>query len=116
VTPTAVAAPGVVSLLKGNVRFVISCVLLTNVFMAFAWPFFFQYIGYGNITVLPVLLSTLKVIIVPLLAAQFVRLVFPKVKTLLVSKFKFLTFYVWLGAIFLPISRASDFVIRQSDV
>jgi BASS family bile acid:Na+ symporter len=115
ITPTATAAPWVISLLKGKTSFVIASVLVSNVFMAFAWPFFFRYTWYGDISVLPVLVTTLQVIIIPLLIAQGIQKFFPFGKFFLLSRFEFLSFYVWLWVIFLAISRASDFIIVQSD-
>ena len=116
ITPTATAAPGVISILGWKINFVIASVLFTNIFMAFAWPFFFQYTGYWDIEVFPVLIATLKVIMIPLLVAQLFHYIFPKGRTFIVSKFKFLSFYIWLGVIFLAISKASDFISSQSQI
>ena len=116
ITPTSTAAPGVISILGWKVNFVIASVLFTNIFMAFTWPFFFQYTGYWSIEVLPVLIATLKVIMIPLLVAQLFHYIFPKGRTFIVSRFKFLGFYIWLGVIFLAIAKASDFISSQSQI
>jgi BASS family bile acid:Na+ symporter len=116
ITPTATAAPWVISILWWKVSFVVASVLLTNIFMAFSWPFFFQYTWYWNIDILPVLVATLTVIMIPLVLAQFFHFIFPKGREFLLTKVKFFSFYIWLWIIGLSVSRASTFIANQSQV
>gem|GEM_PF-2959549 len=53
---------------------------------------------------------------IPLLVAQLFHYIFPKGRTFIVSRFKFLGFYIWLGVIFLAIAKASDFISSQSQI
>ncbi|MDM8565026.1 hypothetical protein QUF74_05175 [Candidatus Halobeggiatoa sp. HSG11] len=108
-TPTATSAPVMLKLLKKNVNYAISSVVLTNCLVAISIPFFLPLITSTttNIPIGNMLLSTLTVVIVPILFAKIVN--FKKIK---INPNIF--FYSWLTALYLATAKASHYIFTES--
>lgn len=77
--PTATAAPAVTSFLKDNIEYVTASVVLTNVAIALALPFFMLVVAKAgtDIATLGILRNIFIVIFVPFVLAQAIRLYLP---------------------------------------
>ena len=115
-TPTATAAPVVISFLKRNVDYVISSVVITNSLVAVSLPFALSLVNPGQSTVsaFTVLVSTLTVVLVPLASAQLLKKCCGELAIRLIS-FDRIPFFIWLVVLYLATSRASFYLIN-SDV
>jgi len=114
-TPTALAAPVVTSLLRGQVEFVTASVFITNSLVSLALPLIVSILdrpapGQSGVTVL---LNTLVVVGLPLILAQGIRYRFPKLASRL-NHLKPMTFYLWLAGLYLASAKAGYF-IRQTE-
>jgi len=117
ITPTATAAAVIVGLLGGRVDYAISAFLATNFGMALLFPFLIP-LAIGDPApgvFLHVVESLLVVIGIPLAAAIPVRIFYDKA-TELPKKCKDVTFFLWVGAIFLIIANASAFLHAQKQL
>jgi len=108
ITPTATAAPVMIRLLKKDVNYVVSAVILTNCLVAVSIPFFLPLITtVENISVKNMLFSTLIVVILPFLLAKIIN--FKQIK-LNSSIF----FYLWLTALYLATAKSSHYIFIES--
>ncbi len=108
ITPTATAAPVMIRLLKKDVNYVVSAVVLTNCLVAISIPFFLPLITtVENISVKNMLFSTLTVVILPFLLAKIVS--FKKIK--LNSN---IFFYLWLTSLYLATAKSSHYIFIES--
>ncbi|MBN1305654.1 MAG: hypothetical protein JXA13_14545 [Anaerolineales bacterium] len=111
IAPTAIAAPVVISFIRGNIGYVVTAVLVTNIANAVVIPL-----------VLPLLLSTkheisiwgvlgpvLIVMFVPLILACLVSAFLPRIKGFL-RKGKPLSFLIWLINLLIISANASNFL------
>lgn len=111
ITPTAIAAPVIISFLRGRVEYVVAAFLLTNVGIAALMP-----------VLLPVVLgrptpeafahvsgSVAFVVFLPIFAAWFVRWIYAPAGTW-PAKLRNVSFGMWVTTMFLITSNASDFV------
>ena len=114
-TPTATAAPVVMTLLKRNVEYVVTAVIVTNLLTALSLPFVLNQINSGITDVAPaqMLFSTLVVVLVPLGVAQFVKSFFAKIADALIS-LKQLPLYIWLLILYLATSKASAYLLNSA--
>ena len=115
ITPTATAAAVIVNLLGGRVDFAVSAFLATNFGMAVLLPFLIP-VAIGNPApgvFMSVVNSLLVVIGIPLAAAIPVRL-FYKHASELPKKYKNVSFFLWIAAIFLIIANASAYLHSQA--
>jgi BASS family bile acid:Na+ symporter len=116
ITPTAIAAPVIISFLRGRVDFVVGAFLLTNVSIAALLPLLLPIV-LGQTTpeaFAQVLASVGLVVFVPMTAAWFVRLLHPPASVWPV-RLRNVSFGMWVTSMFLITSNASDFLHRQSD-
>lgn len=114
ITPTATAAAVIVGLLGGRVDYAVSAFLATNFGMALLFPFLIPVV-IGNPApgvFLHVVKSLLVVIGIPLAAAIPVRLFYERAAEL-PKRCKDISFFLWVGAIFLVIANASAFLRAQ---
>jgi BASS family bile acid:Na+ symporter len=110
-TPTALAAPVVTSLVKGQVDFVTASVLVTNSLIAMTLPIVLPLMmglnplrSGGSI-----LLNTLVVVALPLTLAQGLRYWFPPLAHR-IKRLKPLTFYLWLMGLYFASAKAGSFI------
>jgi BASS family bile acid:Na+ symporter len=114
-TPTATAAPVVISLFKKNVDYVILAVVITNCLVAFFIPFILPLIvpGNDNISVVNALMSTLMIVLIPLAISQVIKKISSKLAKTLSSR-KNIPFYIWLIVLYLATSKASLYLLSSS--
>ena len=111
ITPTATAAPVVVSFLRGRVDYVIGAFLLTNVLIAALLPALLPLV-LGRATpgvFLQVLGSVSLVVFVPMGAAWLLRAIHPSAANW-PQPLRNLSFGLWVLALFLITANASDFL------
>jgi BASS family bile acid:Na+ symporter len=116
ITPTAIAAPVIVSFLGGRVEFVVAAFVISNVGIAALLPLLLPVV-LGRPTpdaFLQVAASVGTVVFVPMGLAWLVRLVHPTA-TQWPGRLRNFSFGLWVVAIFLITSNASDFLRRQAD-
>lgn len=116
ITPTAIAAPVIISFLHGRVEYVVAAFLLTNVGIAALLPLLLPVV-LGRTTpeaFVQVLGSVGLVVFVPMAMAWVVR----RVHAAAVAwpgKLRNVSFGMWVTTMFLITANASDFLRRQSD-
>ncbi len=114
ITPTAIAAPVIISFLRGRVEYVVAAFLLTNVTIAALLPLLLPLVlgratpeAFGQ-----VLGSVGFVVFTPMLLAWLVRRVHPAAGTW-PGRLRNVSFGLWVTAMFLITANASDFVRAQ---
>ncbi len=116
ITPTAIAAPVIISFLRGRVDFVVAAFLLTNITIAALLPLLLPLV-LGRATpeaFAQVLGSVGLVVFVPMALAWLVRAVHPPAAEW-PARTRNLSFGLWVTAMFLITSNASDFVRAHAD-
>lgn len=116
ITPTAIAAPVIISFLHGQVEYVVAAFALTNVTVAALLPLLLPIV-LGRATpeaFAQVLGSVGLVVFVPMALAWIVRLIHPDARAW-PARLRNLSFGLWVTAMFLITSNASDFLRQQSD-
>ena len=113
--PTAIAAPVIISLKKGKVEFVTFSLLLNNIVIALLLPLLLPFIlaGKTGITVMEILIPVVITLAIPLVAAQIVKSVTPKVWKWLVE-WKDSAFYLLILNIYIATSDAADYISNES--
>jgi BASS family bile acid:Na+ symporter len=117
ITPTASAAPVIMSFLHGQVEYVVASFVLTNVVIAVLMPVLLPLV-LGRPTpeaFAQVSGSVGLVVFAPMIAAQLLRLVWPGV-TVWPPRLRNVSFGAWVMMMFLVTANASDFIRHQSDV
>ncbi len=114
-TPTALAAPVVTNLLRGQVEFVSASVLITNLLVAVLLPVLLPIMLDLNPAEsgFEILLNTLWVIALPLFLAQGMRSWMSSLARQ-VRRLKPITFYLWLIGLYFASAKAGYF-IRHND-
>ena len=116
ITPTATAAPVIISFLHGRVDYVIAAFLLTNVVIAALFPAMLPLV-LGQATpqaVGSVLGSIGLVVFTPMLAGWAVRRIYPAAAAW-PGRLRTASFGMWVVALFLVTANASAFVRAQVD-
>ncbi len=115
ITPTAIAAPAIVSFLRGRVDYVVAAFFLTNLAVAALLPLVLPFVlGHATPDLFAhVLRSVGLVVFVPLVAAWLVRAVHAPAAAWPARR-RDLAFALWVSAIFLITANASDFVRQQT--
>lgn len=116
ITPTAIAAPVIISFLGGRVEFVVAAFLLTNIVIAALLPVMLPIV-LGRAT--PELFARVSasmavVVFIPMLIAWLVRIVHARASEWPV-RMRNLSFGMWVTAMFLITSNAADFLRQQAD-
>jgi bile acid:Na+ symporter, BASS family len=114
--PTAIAAPVIISFIKGKIEYVIAAVLVTNISSAViipvALPFLIDVQTQVQISVWDVLKPVLIVMFVPLILAQLVSQL-PSGQQDFLRKGKRFSFAIWLLNLFLISTNASNFLRNE---
>jgi BASS family bile acid:Na+ symporter len=115
IAPTAIAAPVIMSFIKGEIEYVVASVLVTNISSALIIPVALPFlIGTEvRISVWEVLQPVLVVMFVPLILAQFVSYL-PSATQGLLRKGKRYSFAIWLLSLFLISANASNFLRNEN--
>jgi bile acid:Na+ symporter, BASS family len=111
IAPTAIGAPVVTSLKKGNVGFVVFSLVLNNIVIALLIPFLLPLLvsGNTNISIGKVLFPIVVTISVPFVAAQLIKHILPKIWKKLFG-WKDSSFYILMATIYIAISDASNYI------
>lgn len=112
--PTAIAAPIIISLKRGNVEFVMFSVMLNNVVVSLLLPFALPFIvkTTKSISTVTLLLPVIETISFPLIIAQLTKLLMPKFWKMLIN-WKDSTFYILVINIYLAVSDAVTYVQNE---
>jgi BASS family bile acid:Na+ symporter len=115
IAPTAIAAPVIMSFIKGKIEYVVAAVLVTNVSSAVVIPVALPFLidARVQISVWDVLQPVLVVMFVPLLLAQAVSHLPSGIEGVL-RKGKRFAYAIWLINLFLISANASHF-LRNED-
>jgi BASS family bile acid:Na+ symporter len=115
IAPTAIAAPVIMSFIKGEIEYVVASVLVTNISSALIIPVALPFlIGTEvRISVWEVLQPVLVVMFVPLILAQFVSYL-PSATQGLLRKGKQYSFAIWLLNLLLISANASNFLRNEN--
>ncbi len=111
VAPTAISSPVIISMIEGQVEYVVGSVLLTNLAMALVVPLALPSLlgTAARVSIWQVLEPVLITVFVPLVLAQLVRLLPARAKAV-VHKGKDFTFTLWLLNLFIICAKAVDFL------
>jgi BASS family bile acid:Na+ symporter len=111
IAPTAIAAPVIISFIQGQVEYVVSAVLLSNVVMSLLLPVALPFIvgDVVQISVWQVLKPVLITMFVPLLLSQLSRRL-PQQPQSVIRSGKRFSFAIWLFALFIMCAKAADFL------
>jgi BASS family bile acid:Na+ symporter len=116
ITPTATAAPVIVSFLRGRVDYVVASFLLTNVVIAALLPLLLPLV-LGRATpeaFTQVLGSVGSVVFMPMALAWLVRAAYAEA-TQWPGRLRNVSFGMWVTAMFLITSNASNFLRQHAD-
>jgi BASS family bile acid:Na+ symporter len=117
ITPTAIAAPVIISFLKGKVEYVVASFLLTNVMIAALLPLLLPIV-LGRPTpeaFAQVSTSVGIVVFLPMLVAWTVRALH-RPAAQWPGRLRNLSFGMWVLAMFLITANASEFIRRHREV
>jgi bile acid:Na+ symporter, BASS family len=116
IAPTAIAAPVMVSLIKGKIHYVISAVLITNIVVAVIIPITLPFLLDSDvqISILDILRPVLTVMFVPMLLAWLASRL-PAQAQMVLRKGKPWSFTIWSLNLLIVSSNASYFLRSQDD-
>ncbi|HEY9601645.1 MAG TPA: hypothetical protein V6C85_08550 [Allocoleopsis sp.] len=115
ITPTATAAPAIISFLKGNVEYVTFSVILTNCIVALIVPFIIPILIHQGqpINTQEVFHSILSLFLIPYFVAQLIKLISPNLQKAIVNH-KNISFYAWNILLFIASAKATHFIFSES--
>jgi bile acid:Na+ symporter, BASS family len=116
ITPTAIAAPVIISFLHGRVDFVVAAFLLTNISIAALFPLMLPVVlGRATPEVFAQVLGSIGVVVfLPMLAAWLVRALQPRASEW-PRRLRNVSFGMWVTAMFLITANASNFLRQHAD-
>ncbi|MBX3006595.1 MAG: hypothetical protein KF816_01080 [Melioribacteraceae bacterium] len=111
ISPTAIAAPVIISLRKRKVEFVAFSLVLNNIVIALIIPFLLTWLiqSSANISLGKILWPILITLSIPLVAGQIIKIIFPKVWKFLVD-WKDSVFYILIANIYIATSDAATYI------
>ncbi|KAF0149941.1 MAG: sodium-dependent transporter [Ignavibacteria bacterium] len=114
IAPTAIAAPVIISLKKGNVEYVMFSLMLNNIAVALLIPFLIPLVAFGSsqVRVNDILFPVLVTIFIPLALAQLIRFSLPAIWKKLVE-WKDSSFYILVANIYIAVSDASTYIREE---
>lgn len=114
ITPTATAAPVIISFLRGRVDYVVAAFLLTNVIIAAVCPVLLPLVlGQTTPQAFSAVLGTIGLVVFgPMVAGWTVRRVHPAAAEW-PRRLRAVSFGMWVLALFLITSNASEFLRTQ---
>jgi len=118
ITPTATAAPVIVSLIGGNITYTVTTFLLSNFLISACLPVLIPCVIDGPAADLAydVLARVLTVILAPLAAAFAVRWCSKSAARKLGGRLSMLTFYVWVAMVVLIAAQTRHFLDQQAEL
>lgn len=110
ITPTATAAPVIVSFLRGRVEYVVAAFVLTNIIVAAALPLIMPFIlGTAAPRAFADILGTVSLVVfVPMIAGWLVRTIHPAASEW-PKRLRNYSFGAWVLVLFLITARVSEF-------
>jgi len=118
ITPTATAAPVIVSLIGGNITYMVTLFLLSNLSISLCLPLLILCVigdpAFGLAS--DVLMRVLTVTLAPLAVALALRWVSKGAAVKLGERLSVWTFYVWVSVIVLIAAQARRFLDQQAHV
>ena len=117
ITPTATAAPVIVSFLRGRVDYVVAAFLLTNIVIAALLPALLPFVlGRAAPAAFADVLGSVGVVVfVPMLAAWLVRSAYPGAAAW-PKRLSNVSFGAWVAVLFLITARVSEFLQTRADL
>lgn len=114
ITPTATAAPVVMSLTRKDVSYVTTSIILTNFLVAIFLSFLLPLITdtSKNISTLGILVPTLMIVVIPFIFCQFLK----KISSQTINFFlrvRWISFYFWLTVLYLATSKTVFYIRHQ---
>jgi bile acid:Na+ symporter, BASS family len=115
IAPTAIAAPVIISFIRGEIEYVVTAVLITNVSSAVIVPLTLPFLLGADvqISIWEVLEPVLIVMFVPLLLARIVSRLSSRTRDF-IRKGKSFSFLVWLVNLFIISANASNFLRHEN--
>ncbi|MES2694959.1 MAG: hypothetical protein V4773_15920 [Verrucomicrobiota bacterium] len=116
IAPTAIAAPVIISFLRGRVDFVVACFLLTNVGIAALLPLLLPVVlGRPTPEAFAQVLGSVSIVVfTPMALAWLVRALYAGAAKW-PEKLRNVSFYMWITTMFLITSNASHFLRQNAD-
>lgn len=116
ITPTASAAPVIISFMRGRVDYVVAAFLITNLSIAALLPFLLPVVLGRAVPgmFLHVAASVGLIIFVPLGASWLLRLAHPAAVAW-PARLRNVSFALWIATMFIITARASDFIRDQAE-
>jgi BASS family bile acid:Na+ symporter len=117
ITPTAIAAPVIISFLRGRVEFVVAAFLLTNLSIAAILPLLLPVVlGRATPEAFTQVAGTIAVIVfIPMLLAWIMRRIHPPAVQW-PARVRNVSFGMWIGAMFLITANASRFLRDHAEM
>lgn len=117
ITPTAIAAPVIISFLRGRVDYVVAAFLLTNVAIAALLPLLLPVVlGRATPQVFVAVLGSVGLVVfTPMSGAWLVRAIHPPAASW-PMRLRNLSFGMWVASMFLITANASDFVRQHGEI
>lgn len=119
VCPTATAAAVITARLGGNATSLVSYTMFINIMVALVTPVFLtlshpvEGVSFSS-SFLLIMSKVFPLLLCPLLAAELVRHVFPRLHAFIVSKGRNWPFYLWLVALSLAIAMTSRAIAHSN--
>jgi len=115
IAPTAIAAPVIIGFIKGEIEYVVTAVILTNIATALIVPIALPFLIDADvqISIWEVLQPVLIVMFVPLILAQLVSRLQSKSQEF-IRKGKQFSFPIWLFNLLIISANASDFLRNEN--
>jgi len=116
ITPTATAAPVIISFLRGRVDYVVAAFLLTNLSIAALMPLMLPLVlGHATPQAFGQVMGSVGLVVfVPMAFAHLVRAVYPPASTW-PPKIRNVSFGMWVTTMFLITANASAFIRNHAD-
>ncbi len=116
ITPTAIAAPVIISFLRGRVDYVVAAFLLSNITVAALMPLILPVVlGRATPEAFAQVSATVGIVVfIPMGIAYLVRALHPAATTW-PGRLRNVSFGLWVTAIFLITANASAFIRAQVD-
>jgi len=118
ITPTATAAPVIAGFIGGNITYMVTMFLLSNLSISLCLPLLIPYVigdpAFGLAQ--DVLMRVLTVTLAPLTAALILRWFSKAAAVKLGERLSAWTFYAWISVVVLIAAQARHFLDQQADV
>lgn len=115
IMPTAAVSPVLAGIFKRSIGYVTLALLLSNLVMALSIPLLLPLLGIQGITLTTsdLLLPVAITVLVPMILAQSIR-IFSAAAFNWLIKWKNITFWLFIGNVFIAMAKASDYIIREA--